>query len=91
MEKEEMDMGGVVEGIFGGSSKSPSTPDYEPVPVREEESEPESKAVREAEQRKLKARRGMSGTLLTSPLGTSGGSGGGSGSSAGSGLLGRTV
>lgn len=80
-------MGGVVSGIFGSSHSSPSTPDYEPVPVREEESEPESKAAREAERRKLKARRGMSGTLLTSPLGVSGGTG----KTGASGLLGRTV
>lgn len=78
-------MGGVVESIFGGGYDAPDTPEYDPVPVREEAKEPESKAVREAERRKIKARRAMSGTLLTSPLGTTGGGSGGSG------LLGRTL
>jgi len=65
-------MGSVVSGLFGGGYKSPDPVQYDPVPVREAESEPESAAVRNAEQRKLKARRAMSGTLLTSKLGTSG-------------------
>lgn len=88
-------MGGVAETIgslFGaGKSPSVSVPTYEPVPVREAESEPESMAVRESERRKLRARRGMSGTLLTSPLGVAGMSGaaGASGGTVASGLLGR--
>ena len=45
-------------------------------------------AVREAERRKVQARRGMSGTLLTSPLGVAGTTGT-SGTS--SGLLGRPM
>ena len=88
-------MGGVAEtiGSLFGVSKSPSVsaPTYEPVPVREAEAEPESMAVRESERRKLRARRGMSGTLLTSPLGVAGMSGaaGASGGTGASGLLGR--
>ncbi len=59
--------------VFGGGGyESPDIPQQDPIPVRENEVEPVSKAVREAEQRKIRARRGMSGTLLTSPLGTTG-------------------
>ena len=62
-------MGSVVSSIFGGQKYSAPDPvQYDPVPVRETEAEPESAAVRDAERRKLQARRGMSGTLLTSPL-----------------------
>ena len=59
---------------LGGSMSTPDYPESEPVPVREAEVDPVSKAVREAEQRKIRARRGMSGTILTSPLGTTGSS-----------------
>ena len=61
-----------------------------PMPTRAEAADPESESARESERRKIKARRAMSGTLLTSPLGVNGSSGssGGSGSS-GPGLLGR--
>ena len=69
----------------GGKAPSISSPAYDPVPVREAEAEAESSAVRDSERRKLQARRGMSGTLLTSPLGTTGSS-----SPAASGLLGRS-
>ena len=83
-------MGGVASAIgslFGmHNSPSVSAPAYDPVPVREEEAEPESAAVRDAERRKLQARSGMSGTLLTSPLGASGTTG-----TKASGLLGRTM
>ena len=79
-------MGSVVSSIFGGQKYSAPDPvQYDPVPVRENEAEPESAAVRDAERRKLQARRGMSGTLLTSPLGTTGTTG----STTASGLLGR--
>lgn len=85
-------MGGVTNalgGLFGlGGTPSVSAPAYDPVPVREAEVEPESAAVRDAERRKLRARVGMSGTLLTSPLGVSGTTGT-SGTS--SGLLGRPM
>lgn len=69
-------MGGGIGGLFGlgGGMETPDYPEPEPVPVREAEVEPVSKAVREAEQRKNRARRGMSGTILTSPLGTTGSS-----------------
>lgn len=79
-------MGSVVSSIFGGQKYSAPDPvQYDPVPVRETEAEPESAAVRDSERRKLQARRGMSGTLLTSPLGTTGTTG----STTASGLLGR--
>ena len=71
-------MGSFVSSLFGGgaSYSAPSAPDYDPVPVREAEADPESASVRDAERRKLRARRGMSGTLLTSPLGVNGTTGG---------------
>ncbi len=79
-------MGGVVESIFGGGSKSPTVITYEAEEApREREQEAESSAIRDEEQRKLKRRRQMGGTVLTSPLGTSGAV-----SSTGSSLLGRT-
>ena len=85
-------MGSVTSAIgslFGVSQKAPSveSPAYDPVPVREAEAEPESADVRDSERRKLQARRGMSGTLLTSPLGTTGTTG----STTASGLLGRPM
>ena len=81
-------MGSVVSSIFGGQKYSAPDPvQYDPVPVRETEAEPESAAVRDSERRKLQARRGMSGTLLTSPLGTTGTTG----STTASGLLGRNM
>ncbi len=79
-------MGGAISSIFGGGYDAPDPVQYDPVPVREAESEPESRAVREAERRKLRARRSMGGTLLTSPLTTTLG-----GSTGNSGLLGRTI
>ena len=67
-------MGSFVNTLFGGgaSYSAPSAPDYDPVPVREAEADPESASVRDAERRRLRARRGMGGTLLTSPLGVNG-------------------
>lgn len=74
-------MGGVVSSIFGGANQSsPSIPE---TPVRENETEAEAKTVRDEEQRKIRARRGMAGTVLTSPLGTT--------QSQPSGILGRTI
>lgn len=62
--------GGLLSGIFGGGqSSTPSVPEYEAAPVRESETEAEAKSVRDEEKRKLKGRRAMSGTVLTSPLG----------------------
>ena len=79
-------VGNAIGSLFGGGkAPSISSPAYDPVPVREAEAEAESSAVRDSERRKLQARRGMSGTLLTSPLGTAGSS-----SPAASGLLGRS-
>ena len=78
-------MGSAIGSIFGvQKAPSISSPSYDPVPVREAEVEAESNAVRDAERRKLQARRGMSGTLLTSPLGATGTA------PAASGLLGRS-
>ena len=57
--------------LFGGGYDEPEMPETEPMPSSEEQ-EPVSKAAREEERRKIRARRGMSGTLLTSPLGTTG-------------------
>ena len=77
-------MGSAIGSIFGvQKAPSISSPSYDPVPVREAEVEAESSAVRDAKRRKLQARRGMSGTLLTSPLGATGTA------PAASGLLGR--
>ena len=79
-------VGNAIGSLFGGGkAPSISSPAYDPVPVREAEAEAESSAVSDSERRKLQARRGMSGTLLTSPLGTTGSS-----SPAASGLLGRS-
>ena len=79
-------VGNAIGSLFGGGkAPSISSPAYDPVPVREAEAEAESSAVRDSERRKLQARRGMSGKLLTSPLGTTGSS-----SPAASGLLGRS-
>ena len=84
-------MGSFVSSLFGGGAaySAPSAPDYDPVPVREAEADPESASVRDAERRKLRARRGMGGTLLTSPLGVNGTTGGANPSPSVGGLLGR--
>lgn len=75
-------------GGGGGIGKSapsvPKPPEIEPTPLREKEAEPESKRVRDDEARRLRARMGAGGTVLTSPLGATG-----STSTIGSGLLGR--
>lgn len=66
-------MGGVISGIFGGGGYSaPETPEIKQQPIPEQEKDPVSQAVRDAERRKIAARRGMGGTILTSPLGTTG-------------------
>lgn len=61
--------GSIFSSIFGGGQSSPSVPEYKPVPVRENEAEAEAKTVRDEESRKIRARRAMGGTVLTSPLG----------------------
>ena len=50
--------------------------DTDPMPLPEDEKDPVSKTVRDEEMRKLKTRRYLSGTVLTSPLGDTSGSGG---------------
>lgn len=67
-------------GLFGAAYEAPEVPEPEPMPNYEEQ-EPVSQAVRDEERRKLRSRRLMSGTLLTSPLGTT--------TNSASGLLGR--
>lgn len=75
-------MGGVVSSIFGGGA--PKEPDIPAMPAREDTQEAESRASRDEEMRKARARRGMAGTILTSPLGASGQPQSG-------GLLGRSI
>lgn len=78
-------MGGVVSSIFGGGKSAPSVITYEAEEApREQEQEAESSSVRDEEQRKMRRRRQMGGTILTSPLGTTG-----SVSGTGNSLLGR--
>ena len=79
-------MGSVVSSVFGGGQSSgPSVITYEAEEApREAEQEAESQAIRDEEQRKLRRRQQMGGTILTSPLGTTG-----SVASTGSSLLGR--
>lgn len=77
-------MGSLVSSIFGGGASMPKTPEVSPMP-QHEETEPVSRAARDEERRKLRARNGgVNATLLTSPLGVSGQSGQSS-----PGLLGR--
>lgn len=57
-------------GLLGASYDEPDPPSYDIPATPESEIEPASKAVRTAEERKLKNRRLLSGTILTSPLGT---------------------
>lgn len=73
-------MGGVgktIGKIFGGGS-SPKAPEVivpepsEPAPVYATTAEPVAEEVRNAETKKNRVKRGASGTLLTSPLGTTG-------------------
>ena len=80
-------IGSAIGSLFGGGSsyEAPETPEVQEMPSLEEK-EPVSKAAREEERRRIRTRRGMAGTLLTSPLGVSGLSGTSSG-----GLLGRTI
>lgn len=77
-------------GLFGGGQQSVEPVSYDPVPVRENEKEAESAAVRDEERRRLRSRRSMSGTILTSPLGVAGQSSAGQ-TGTGQGLLGRNL
>lgn len=82
-------MGGVgsfISSIFGGGQSAPEPVVYEAEAApREVEQEAEASNVRDEEKRKLRQRRQMGGTLLTSPLGVTGGA-----SSTGASLLGRS-
>lgn len=62
-------------GGKGGKStpKPPAPPEPEPMPSYEEEGEPTSKAIRDEEARRIRARRGANGTVLTSMMGVEGG------------------
>lgn len=63
----------------GGGASLPEIPEVTPMPSQNEK-EAESLAVRDEERRRLRARKSLSNTILTSPLGTGGG---------GMGILGR--
>lgn len=63
-------------GIGKSPPKVPAAPEPEPTPTYETEKDPLAKTVRDAESRKLAQRRSMAGTILTSPLGTTGSGGG---------------
>lgn len=79
--------GGFLSSIFGGGQSSAPSPvvyEAEAAP-REAEQEAEATSTRDEEKRKLRQRRQMGGTLLTSPLGVTGAS-----NSAGASLLGRS-
>lgn len=65
-------MGGVISSIFGGGQSAPEPVAYEAEAApREAEQEAEASNVRDEEKRKLRQRRQMGGTMLTSPLGVS--------------------
>ncbi len=58
----------------GGSMPEPEPVNYENLPAREREGDPEEKAVRDAERKKNRARAGgVRSTLLRNPLGGSSG------------------
>lgn len=64
--------GGFLSGLFGGGGTSTPDPvvyEAEAAPA-ESEKEAEATSVRDNEQRKIKQRKLMGGTVLTSPLGT---------------------
>lgn len=69
---------------LGKSTPSVSTVEYEDIPTKESEADPESEAVRDEETNKIKSKNGISSTVLTSPLGTTGAT-----STVSSGLLGH--
>ncbi|MFI3271233.1 MAG: hypothetical protein R3Y11_03880 [Pseudomonadota bacterium] len=75
-------MGGA--SSLGKSTPSVSTVEYEDIPTKEDEAEAESDAVRDEETNKIKSKNGISSTILTSPLGTTGAT-----STVSSGLLGH--
>ena len=78
--------GGFLSSIFGGGQSAPEPVVYEAESApREAEQEAEAASTRDEEKRKLRQRRQMGGTLLTSPLGVTGTS-----NSAGASLLGQS-
>lgn len=64
---KELFMGSVLSGLFGGGQSAPSIEVSDPItpPTSAVAADPISAAVRQVEQRRLKARRAMAGTLLT--------------------------
>ena len=76
IEADSFEYAGPVAECGGGGGKSapsvPAAPEPEPMPTAEEKKDPVSQAVRDAEQQRIRARRGLAGTILTSPLGTTG-------------------
>lgn len=68
------DPAGITNSLFGSSqSEQPATATYTPEDApAESEKEAEATNVRDNEQRKIRARKLMGGTVLTSPLGTTG-------------------
>lgn len=59
-------MGGVISSIFGGNQSAPEIEVSDPIPAPDLSStEPVSKAARDTEMRRAKARRAFAGTLLT--------------------------
>lgn len=78
-------MGNVFSSLFGGGMQMPDTPDYGALPDRDS-AETEGAAARDAERKKARAAAGgVKSTLLSNPLGISGGNAANAG-----GLLGRT-
>jgi hypothetical protein len=56
----------------GGKGSSPDVPKPTPVPSYEEEKEPTSKAIRDAESLRIRAKKGHRGNIVTQPLGVKG-------------------
>ena len=78
--------GGFLSSIFGGGQSAPAPVTYEAEAApREAEQEAEATSTRDEEKRKLRQRRQLGGTLLTSPLGVTGAS-----NATGASLLGRS-
>lgn len=58
-------------GVLGkGAAKAPDVPKLEATPSPEKAADPEAKAVRDDEARRLRLRRGVGGTVMTGALGT---------------------
>ena len=64
-------MGGIASALFGGPTQSVDVPETTPAPLQEAERDPEAKAVRDTERRRLLSRRAMGGTLLSQGQGKS--------------------